>query len=64
MEKYLLYINGEWIAPETGEIMEVENPSNEEIIGDVSNAGEKEIDMALQAAADAQKNWSELPVSV
>lgn len=62
MEKYLLYINGEWIAPETGEIMEVENPSNEEIIGYVSNAGEKEIDMALQAAADAQKNWSELPV--
>lgn len=62
MNKYLLYINGKWIEPETGETTAVENPSNEEIIGYVSNAGEKEVDMALQAAADAQSSWGKLPI--
>ena len=52
-----LYINGEWVKPHSKEIIEVENPANEEIIGSVPAADEEDVNLAVAAAKEAFKTW-------
>lgn len=55
------YISGQWIKPLNGQTAEVLNPSNDEVIGLVANGDEQDADVALQAAAKAQKGWAKIP---
>ena len=48
-----MLINGEWVESASGKIIEVENPSNGEVIGQVYEAGQAEVDAAVAAARAA-----------
>ena len=39
-----LYIGGEWVAPESSEIIEVISPATEEVIGQVPHASTADAD--------------------
>ena len=53
--QYKNLINGEMI--ETGEWLDVVNPANEEVIGQVPACGKDELDKAVAAARAAFKTW-------
>ncbi|RIW27425.1 NAD-dependent succinate-semialdehyde dehydrogenase [Bacillus salacetis] len=57
MEKYLMRINGEG-AGDTLSTIEVTNPANSAIIATVPNGGRNEAAAAVDAAAEAFKEWS------
>ena len=52
------YINGEWVKSESNELIDVINPANEEIIGQVTAGTKDDIDMAVSAASEAFKSFS------
>ncbi|WNC68853.1 aldehyde dehydrogenase family protein [Thalassotalea nanhaiensis] len=52
------YINGAWVTPEHGEMMDIINPANEQIIGQLKLGTAKDVDLATQAAKDAFPAWS------
>ena len=52
------YINGEWVQSDSNELIDVINPANEEVIGQVTAGTKNDIDMAVNAASDAFKTFS------
>ncbi len=62
-EKYDLFINGKWVAPSSGEYLDVENPATGEIISRIANATEEDVDRAVKAAREAFKTWSKTTAS-
>lgn len=52
-----LYINGEWVTPNSKEIIEVENPATKKIIGSVPKANSNDVNMAVEAANLAFETW-------
>ena len=48
-----LFIGGEWVAPLSGESLEVVNPNSEEVIARVAAAGDADMDRAVAAAREA-----------
>ena len=59
MKAYNMYINGKWVGNELDQI-EVINPATNEVVGTVPNGGEKEAELAIDAAYDAFQSWSQL----
>lgn len=58
-ENYDLFINGRWVAPESGEYFESINPATEEVVSRLALAGEVEVNAAYEAAQNAfSKTWS------
>ena len=59
MDSSKLYINGQWLVPDSGEHRSVVNPATEEIIGSVAMAGLADCDNAIAAARSAfdQSGW-------
>ena len=55
------YISGQWVDANDGSTIEVTNPANQEIIGHVPNCGLEETNVAIDAAAEAQKKWRQCP---
>lgn len=53
-----LYINGDWQAPLSHQLIEVESPSTETIVGLVPAGNEQDADQAVSAARAAFKTWS------
>ena len=53
--KYKNLINGEMV--ETSDWLDVVNPANEEVIGQVPACGKAELDKAVAAAREAFKTW-------
>ena len=51
-----LFIGGNWIVGQ--ERIPVTDPSDESTIAEISLAGEKEVEMAVSAAYNAQKSWA------
>ena len=47
------YINGEWVKPDSNELLDVINPANEEVIGQVTAGTKEDINKAVSAALDA-----------
>ena len=41
------YINGEWVQSDSNELIDVINPANEEVIGQVTAGTKKDIDDAV-----------------
>ncbi|MEM6807554.1 MAG: aldehyde dehydrogenase family protein, partial [Bacteroidota bacterium] len=58
---YLQYINGQWIPSDSGELDDILNPSNEELLGKVQDGTANDAIKALEAAKNAQKSWRKLP---
>jgi len=53
------YINGEWVAPLSGQTMPVINPATEEVIGTVALGNEADVDRAVAAASRAFDQFSQ-----
>lgn len=58
--QYKNLINGEMVS--TAKTLDVVNPANEEVIGQVPACGEAELDQAVAAARAAFKTWSKKPI--
>jgi hypothetical protein len=58
-----LYIDGQWIKPATGEVIEVDEAATEEIIGTVPAGDGADAERAILAARRAFDDWSETPIN-
>ncbi|MFG1860229.1 aldehyde dehydrogenase family protein [Microbispora bryophytorum] len=58
---YGLFINGEWVEPQSEARHKTVNPATEEVLAEVAWAGEADVDRAVQAAAKAFPVWSAMP---
>ena len=56
-KEHRFYINGEWIDSSSTELIEIENPSTEEVIGTISAGTKEDIDLAVAAAKNAFKSF-------
>lgn len=52
-----IFINGDWVLPSSSEVIEVENPANQSIIGSVPACNEEDVNRAVEAAKEAFKTW-------
>jgi aldehyde dehydrogenase (NAD+) len=60
-ERYGVFIGGELVDPRSGEHFETLDPSTEEPLAEVAQAGAEDVDLAVRAARDAFENgWSDL----
>ena len=55
------YINNEWRRSSTSEYIDVTNPATAEVLGVVPLSPGAEVDLAVQAAADALVEWRRTP---
>ncbi|AMY06182.1 aldehyde dehydrogenase [Staphylococcus condimenti] len=60
-DSYDLFINGEFVPSESGETLEVTNPSNGEVLTKIARATEKDVDKAVEAVQTAFESWSKTP---
>lgn len=61
-ERYDLFINGEFRAPQGGKYFATVNPATEKKIAEVGEASEGDVDAAVKAARKAQeKVWGKMP---
>src|SRR4051812_23376029 len=51
--RYELFIGGKWRAPESKTYFDTVNPATEEKLAEVAEAGERDVDLAVQAARSA-----------
>ena len=51
-----MYVNGEWVARNSGKTFSVYDPSTEEAIAEVPDSNAKDVDRAVAAAKDAFEN--------
>lgn len=62
MELKKLYIDGQWVAPLSGQYIDVQNPATKEIYATVAAAGAEDVAAAAAAAAKAFPAWSARPI--
>jgi alpha-ketoglutaric semialdehyde dehydrogenase len=56
------FINGEWVAPKSGKILENRNPANiDELIGEFPLSDPDDVAAAVSAAKNAYKSWRLTP---
>ncbi|MFE7062560.1 NAD-dependent succinate-semialdehyde dehydrogenase [Sutcliffiella sp. NPDC057660] len=55
MEKYSMYINGEWVQSDNE--IEVTNPATDEVIGTVPSISEEQLEQAIDNASVAFQSW-------
>lgn len=61
MDLKKMYINGEWVEAQSGEVKDVISPATQEVVGQITYGGEKEAAMAVDAADQAFEEWSSYP---
>ena len=61
MKTYELFINGEFVPNGQRDMIPVLNPATEEVISEVPKATEEDVEKAVDAAYEAQKQWAEIP---
>jgi aldehyde dehydrogenase (NAD+) len=60
-DRYGLYIGGELVDPRSGEYFATLDPSREEPLAEVAQAGKEDVDLAVRAGRDAFENgWSDI----
>ncbi|MDQ2808843.1 MAG: aldehyde dehydrogenase family protein [Chloroflexota bacterium] len=59
--KLKLYINGQWVAPQSGHYLETSNPATNQPLARIAAAGPADVDAAVAAARAAFPAWSGLP---
>ncbi|RYY00297.1 aldehyde dehydrogenase, partial [bacterium] len=52
-----IFINGEFISAKSQQVLEIKNPTNNEVIDQVPLCDKEDIDHAMQSARKAQKAW-------
>lgn len=57
IKKYQMYINGEFVSSSSNEVIQVVNPSTEEVISEVPGCTAEEVQFAVESAETAQKSW-------
>jgi acyl-CoA reductase-like NAD-dependent aldehyde dehydrogenase len=57
-----MFLGGEWIESKSNAAMEVRNPANGQTVDTVPRGTAEEVNAAVDAAADAFKQWSRVPV--
>ncbi len=63
-ERYGLYIGGEWLEPRSDESYTTISPATEEPLAEIAQAGEEDVDLAVEAARGAYADgWSQLAPS-
>ena len=61
-DKYGLFINGAFLKPLSNKYFSTINPSNENQISLIAEAGSDDINLAVKSAKDAYENvWSKMP---
>lgn len=55
-----LYVNGEWLAPQTRVVENVINPVNEEVLGQLPHATQADLERAVLSAEQAFDGWRNL----
>lgn len=58
-ENYGLFINGQYVASDSGDTLEVPNPATGEVLAKVAKAQDRDVDKAVKAAHDAFEGWSQ-----
>jgi acyl-CoA reductase-like NAD-dependent aldehyde dehydrogenase len=58
MEKYRMWIGGEWVDADSGKTMLTYNPANGEIVAEVPLGAKSDVDKAVAAARKAFPAWS------
>jgi aldehyde dehydrogenase (NAD+) len=59
---YGLFIGGEWVDPSDGRAFKTVSPASEEVLAEISEAGQGDVDRAVKAARKAYETvWSKLP---
>lgn len=61
MKKIQNFINGEFVAPQSGEYIENYNPATGEVYSLIPDSNEKDVNMAVAAAKEAFPAWSLMP---
>ncbi|MEW9669566.1 alpha-ketoglutaric semialdehyde dehydrogenase GucD [Ammoniphilus sp. 3BR4] len=65
VQTYLNYINGQWVSSSTGEVEGSINPANKnEVVGYIQKSSAQDLNDAVAAAKQAQKQWKKLAASV
>lgn len=59
--RFGLFINGHWSAPENGEYFDVLNPATGLPLAAVAQAGQDDVEAAVEAARTALASWSATP---
>ena len=59
--KFGLFINGQWVFPENASYYASYNPASGEKLADTVQAGQEEVDAAVEAARQAFQSWSQTP---
>src|SRR3954449_13443850 len=59
--RYDLFIDGAFVAPGDGTVVESTNPATEETLAEVAFAGPADVQRAVAAARAAQPGWAALP---
>jgi len=62
-EKYDNYINGQWVAPSTGQYFEVFSPLDGKVMARAAHSAKADIEQAVDSAAKAFVTWSETSVT-
>lgn len=57
------FVNGEWVASESGKFIDIYSPIDSILVGRVPAMTQSEVDKAIKSAKDAQKEWRNVPVS-
>lgn len=57
------YINGEWRASTSTQMIDIINPLNQEVIGQVPQSTDAEFNEAVANAKDTFKTWKNVPIS-
>jgi aldehyde dehydrogenase (NAD+) len=61
-KRYDLFINGKFVAPESGKYFDTISPSTEEKLAEVAEANASDVNKAVSAARTAyEKTWSKMP---
>jgi len=61
--RYANYINGEWIAPKSGEYFKNISPINGQAYCDIPRSNSADIELAVNAAQQAKKTWGQKSVA-
>jgi len=60
-KKYDLFIGGKFVKPKSGKYFKTINPTTEEVLAEVAEAGQEDVDLAVKSARKAYKEvWSKL----
>lgn len=62
MQKYQLYIDGEWVDAKVDDWIEVENPATKEVYAKVPRSREQDTRRAISGAKKAFPKWKDTAI--